>query len=200
MAVVNENSQHEVTQILAALGAGEPDAQERLIRVVYQELRQLARGRLAGEKAGQSLQPTDLVHEAFLRLFARDDSPAFENRRHFFGAAAKAMRRVLVDHAREKKADKRGGGEAPVTLDEAVGRVEPAPEEILDLDWALDQLAARDERKATVVELRFFAGLTIEETAAVLEVTPRTVNRDWLAARAWLKRELDGRVDEDAAR
>jgi RNA polymerase sigma-70 factor (ECF subfamily) len=110
------------------------------------------------------------------------------------------MRRVLVDHAREKKADKRGGGEAPVTLDEAVGRVEPAPEEILDLDWALDQLAARDERKATVVELRFFAGLTIEETAAVLEVTPRTVNRDWLAARAWLKRELDGRVDEDAAR
>ena len=191
MAVVNENSQHEVTQILAALGAGEPNAQERLIRVVYQELRQLARGRLAGEAAGQSLQPTDLVHEAFLRLFARDDAPVFENRRHFFGAAAKAMRRILVDRARARKADKRGGGAANEPLDEVAARVEPVPEEILDLDRVLDELAELDERKASVVELRYFGGLTVEETAEVLDITPRTVNRDWVAARAWLRRELD---------
>lgn len=183
-----EPVQGEITDLLRALEAGEPSAGDRAIALVYGELRQLAASYLRGERADHTLRTTALVHEAWLRLAGQRDVE-WKNRRHFFGIAAQAMRRILVDHARRRSARKRDGGRA-VTLDDALGATADPPDEILAVDDALHRLAALDPRQARLVELRYYAGLTIEETARVLEVSPATVKREWLSAKAWLQREL----------
>lgn len=170
---------------------GDANALDRLFPVVYQALRQQAAGYLRGERAGHTLQPTALAHEVYLRLAGRRDYP-WQNRAHFMAVAARAMRHILVDHARRKRARKRGGGDAPVVLDTGVLAAAGVPVEFDDLDRALDDLARLSERQARVVELRYFGGLSIEETGEVLGVSPITVKRDWATARAWLYRELSG--------
>jgi RNA polymerase sigma factor (TIGR02999 family) len=173
----------DVTRLLGAAGAGDRAALERLYLQVYDELRRLAEARLRRERPGHTLQPTALVNEVYLRL--SPDASGWENRRHFFGAAAQAMRRILVDHARQKLADKRDGG-ARVTLADLDVQ---APEENLDVvavSDALDVLAQEDPRLSEVVSLRFFAGMSVEETASALDVSPITIKRDWAFARAWL--------------
>lgn len=176
----------EITELLQALEAGAPDAVDRLIPLVYEELRLLASGYLRSERPDHTLQTTGLVHEAYLRLVDQRRT-TWKNRSHFFGIAAQAMRRILVDHARRRRSVKRDGGR-PITLDEeARGRDD---QDILDVDEALGRLARLDERQARIVELRYFAGLTIEETAQALEISPATVKREWMSARAWLQREL----------
>lgn len=178
-----------VTRLLADSGRGEPAAAEELLPLVYGELRKLARARMAREPAGQTLQPTALVHEAYLRLVG-DASPPWESRAQFFAAAAEAMRRILIERARRAGRQKRGGRPQRVTLEEGLLRAEPSPEEVLALDQALGRLEARDPAMARVVKLRTFAGLTVEETALALGTSPRTVKRLWTAGRAWLHREL----------
>jgi RNA polymerase sigma-70 factor (ECF subfamily) len=176
-------SEGDVTRLLGAAGAGDRAALERLYLQVYDELRRLAEARLRRERAGHTLQPTALVNEAYLRL--NPEASTWENRRHFFGAAAQAMRSILVDHARQKLADKRDGG-ARVTLADLNIQ---APEEDLDIlavSDALDVLAQEDPRLSEVVSLRFFAGMSVEETARALDVSPITIKRDWAFARAWL--------------
>jgi RNA polymerase sigma factor (TIGR02999 family) len=173
----------DVTRLLDAAGSGDRAALDRLYGQVYDELRRLAESRLRRERAGHTLQPTALVNEAYLRL--NPDRSSWENRRHFFGAAAQAMRRILVDHARQKLADKRAAG-ARVTLSDLDIA---APEEDLDVlavNDALDVLAQEDPRLSEVVSLRFFAGMSVEETARALDVSPITIKRDWAFARAWL--------------
>jgi RNA polymerase sigma factor (TIGR02999 family) len=179
----------QVTRLLAALGQGDRVAAEELVVLVYDELRRLARAQLRRERPGQTLQPTALVHEAYLRLVA-DGAPAWDNRGHFFAAAAEAMRRILVERARARGRIKRGSGARPTTLAEDSAVVEPAPEEVLALDHALDRLEARDRQMAEVVKLRYFAGLTVEETATSLALSPRSVNRMWTGARAWLLAQM----------
>jgi RNA polymerase sigma factor (TIGR02999 family) len=178
-----------VTRLLHAWGEGDAAARDRLLPVVYQELRRRAAQRLRRERRGHTLQATDLVHETFLRLCAQD--AAWQNRDQFFGMASRLMRRILVDHARRRFAAKRGGG-GRVTLALPAAITNPPEPDLLDLDAALDELAALDERLARLVELRYFGGLTIEETADVLGVSPATVKRSWMVARAWLKKELGG--------
>lgn len=180
-----------VTELLAALVAGERDAADRLLPIVYRELRAIAAARMANERAGHTLTPTALVHESYLRLIG-SSLPQFHDRRHFLAIAATAMRRVLIDHARGAQRDKRGGAESPVSLSAAVDQVGSDPVELLALDDALTQLEKNDAQMARVVELRYFGGLDVEETAQVLEISPRSVNRAWTAARAWLGRELGG--------
>lgn len=181
----------EITRALAALGAGEERARERLLEVVYDELRALARARMARERRDHTLQPTALVHEAYLRLLGAGDQ-RWENRAHFFAAAAEAMRRVLVEAARSRLARKRGGDPLRVSLGDVATPTELAPEELLDLDRALARLGKLDAQMARVVELRYFTGLSIPETAEVLGASPRTVQRLWRAARAWLQVEAGG--------
>lgn len=178
-----------LTRALRAINAGEEDAQERLLSLVYHELRRLARAKMAREKGGATLQPTVLVHETYLRLFA-GESPRWENRAHFFVAAAEAMRRILIERARRRARLKRGGGHERVTLPDDFAGATPEPEMLIALDEALTRLAARDPNMSRAVELRYFAGLTIEETAEAMGLAPRTVNRLWVGARAWLQREL----------
>ncbi len=179
----------EVTQILDAMRSGDRDAVARLLPMVYDELRALA-GSFFGRQPGHhTLQPTALVHEAYMRL-ANQEEPAWQDRRHFFNVAAMAMRQLLTDHARRKKSIKRGGELGKVTLDEAVAPLTDCDIDLVALDDVLTRLAKLDERQARIVELRFLAGLTVEETAAVLEISPRTVKLDWQMARAWLRREL----------
>ena len=174
----------DVTLLLAALREGEADADERLFLRVYAELRKLAGARMRYERAGHSLQPTEIVHEAWMRLTQGDVS--WENRAHFFGAAAEGMRRILIEHARRRAAQKRGGGLPHVTFDElAVAAVDPDVD-LLAMDDALKALEAHDARLASVVKLRYFAGMTVEEVAAVLGQSTSTVKRDWIYARAWL--------------
>jgi len=183
------------------LRAGDASALDDLLPRVYDELRALADAYMRRERAGHTLQPTALVHEAFLRLL-RLPPGSVQNRVHFFALAAQAMRRILADHARRHRAAKRGGSAVPVPLElvegepdaAALARSAPAGPEVAadDLDAALENLAKLDPRQARVVELRFFGGLSIEETAEVLGVSPATVKRDWLVARAWLHRELRG--------
>lgn len=180
---------NELTQILEAITAGDREAADRLLPLVYNELRALARGKMARERAGQTLQPTALVHEAYLRLFGKT-RPRWENRAHFFGAAAEAMRRILIERARSQARLKRGGARERVPLTEIAGEQTLDAEDLLSIDRALDGLEARDPAMARVVKLRYFAGLTVDETAAALDVGPRTVDRHWTAARAWLQREL----------
>ncbi len=178
----------DVTRLLAAVGSGETGAIDALFRVVYQEMRGMARALMARERPGATLQPTALVHEAYLRLAGSGDV-AWENRRHFFGAAAEAMRRILIERARGRSRLKRGAGRAAGTLDD-VAADGPPLEDLLALDEALRRLEGKDASMAEVVKLRWFAGLTVEETAAAVAVSPRSVDRLWTAARAWLHREI----------
>ena len=179
----------EVTQILKALEQGQSQAAEELLPMVYDELRRLAAWRLANEKPGQTLQATALVHEAYLRLVGKDD-PQWNGRRHFFGAAAEAMRRILVENARRKKRLKHGGHLERVNADD-VDLPAPMPDdELLAMDEALDRLAEVDPRAAELVKLCFFVGLTQEQAAQHLDVSVATVERTWSFARAWLFREI----------
>jgi RNA polymerase sigma factor (TIGR02999 family) len=163
----------------------------RLFAAVYEELRRMARNMMRGERSDHTLRPTALVHEAFVRLLEQD-RPAWESRVHFFGIAARAMRQVLVDHARERDAQKRGRGWQRVTLDEALEAGPARGCEILDLDAALTKLGSLDARAARVAEMRAFGGMTVSEVAQALGVSPRTVDDDWAMARLWLSRELGG--------
>jgi RNA polymerase sigma factor (TIGR02999 family) len=179
----------EVTRILSAVGQGDPHAASQLLPLVYDELRQLAAHRLAHETPGQTLQPTALVHEAYLRLVGEGEGQPWDNRGHFFAAAAEAMRRILVDNARRKQAVKRGSGAGRVPLEE-FHRVAECPEDLLDLDDALTRFAAEEPAKARLVQLRFFAGLSTPEAAAALGISAATAERWWTFARAWLYGEL----------
>jgi RNA polymerase sigma factor (TIGR02999 family) len=180
----------DVTRLLLEIGRGNEQAADRLIPLVYGELRRLARARMAHEPAGHTLQPTALVHEAYLRL-VRDETARWENRAHFFGAAAEAMRRILIERARRVTRQKRGGGAVQVSLPEIASDGSlPAAEDLLALDEALTRLESQDAAMARVVKMRYFAGMSVEETAEALSLAPRTVNRLWAGARAWLHREL----------
>src|SRR5947209_14942750 len=181
----------EVNRILSAIEQGAPHAAEQLMQLVYQELRALAAQRLAQEKPGQTLQATALVHEAYLRLVDGDKATNWISRGHFFGAAAKAMRRILVDQARRKQADKRGGRGRRVPLDAAdVGFTSPA-DELLDIDEALTRLEAEDAQAARLIQLRYFGGLSIEDAAEVVGVSRSTAYEHWSYARVRLKTLLD---------
>lgn len=180
-----------VTRVLRAAAGGDLDASRDLLPLVYDELRLLAKARLEHEAPGQTLQPTALVHEAYLRLVGTDD-PGWEGRGHFFGAAALAMRRILVDRAREKLAQKRGGRLHRVSVDQAEPLLEPPSEQVLAVDEALKQLEKEDHRKGQIVNLRYFARMTTAETAAALGISPSTVAREWRYIRAWLECELHG--------
>ncbi|GMV25661.1 MAG: hypothetical protein AMXMBFR58_16920 [Phycisphaerae bacterium] len=181
--------QAEVTQLLDRAQRGEPRATEELFPIVYDELRSIAAGFLRGESNAQTMQPTALVHEAYLRLVGPDQAP-WENRAHFFGAAATAIRRILIDHARHRGRVRRGGNAKRVPLDDGLAAVAPEEIDLVGLDAALNKLAAVDAQKSRVVELRFFGGLTVEQTALVLGISTSTVARDWQFARVWLSREL----------
>jgi RNA polymerase sigma factor (TIGR02999 family) len=176
------------TVLLLRWKDGDPKAMELLLPLVYDELRRLARGYLHRERAEHTLQSTALVHEAYLRLV--DQNVDWQSRSHFFGIAAQMMRRILVDHARARNAAKRGEG-LKVTLDEKMAIAEARDLDVIALDRALNRLAEQDEGQAKVVEMRFFAGLSIEETAEALGISPATVKRDWAMAKAWLMRELN---------
>jgi len=180
----------EVTRILDAIQRGDSKAADALLPLVYDELRRLAAHRMAGEAPGQTLQATALVHEAWLRL-GGDDQPSWQNRAHFFAAAAEAMRRILIDNARRKNYLRHGGGAERVNLDGLDLAASVDDEQLLALNEALDHLAAHDATKAQVVKLRFFAGLTNEQVARVLNVSEPTVKRHWAYARAWLFREMN---------
>ncbi len=182
------------TRLLADLRAGDRQALEQLIPVVYAELRDLASRYLRRERQEHTLQPTALVHEVYMRLAGHVEQHGadWRDRSHFFGIAARVMRQVLVDYARANDALKRGAGQVRVTLDEASGVAAAPPIELTALEAALTKLAALDPEQARLVELRFFAGLTVEETAEVVGRSPRTVKREWRSARAWLHRELFG--------
>ena len=179
-----------VTRLLVEWTDGNQGALEALLPLVYDELRRLARGYLQRERPGHTLQSTALVHEAYMRLVDQDVS--WQNRAHFFGIAAQMMRRILVDHARTKNAAKRGDGACMVTLDEGLVGTEQRDVDVIALDRALDKLTKLDPQQSRIVELKFFAGLSIEETAEVLRVSPATVKRDWVMAKAWLYREMQG--------
>jgi RNA polymerase sigma factor (TIGR02999 family) len=182
-------SAHEVTRLLQAWSEGEQSALERLIPLVYRELHRLARHYMAGQQPGHTLQTTALLNEAYLRLV---DSPhlGWQNRAHFFAVSAQVMRRILVDWARSRQALKRGGETRPLQLEEALVVADAPGADLVALDDALKALAVLDPRKCEVVELRFFGGLSVEETAKVLKVSPETVMRDWKSAKRWLRREL----------
>ena len=178
----------DVTRILQAIQHSDASAAEELLPLVYDDLRRLATAKMAGQPPGQTLQPTALVHEAWLRI-ARENHP-WEDRRHFFAAAAEAMRRILVDQARRKQRLKRGGPQERVPLDDIDIAAETGPEELLRVNEALSRLAAEDPLKAELIKLRFFVGLRIPEAAEILGISPRTAKRHWNFARAWLYDEL----------
>jgi RNA polymerase sigma factor (TIGR02999 family) len=180
---------HDVTDLLLSWRQGDAAALDRLVPLVYDELRRVARRHLRGESPGHALQATALVHEVYLRL-VDVDRMTLTNRAHFFGVAATLMRQILVDHARRQRADKRGGDVTVLSLDEALPAAWTPSVDVLALDQALDALSAIDFRQCRVVELRFFAGLTIDEAAAALGISPATVEREWALARAWLFRRL----------
>ena len=183
----------EVTRILAAVEQGDPNAASQLLPLVYDELRKLAAHRLAHQTPGQTLQPTALVHEAYLRLVGDPEDSGWDNRGHFFAAAAEAMRRILVENARRKGRRKRGGDLARRDLDDALEAAGPElREDLLALDEALTRLASADPQAAQLVQLRYFAGLSIPEAAGALGISPRTADRLWAFARVWLLRELGG--------
>jgi RNA polymerase sigma-70 factor (ECF subfamily) len=186
------SSQASVTDLLEAVNSGSQSARDELIAVVYDELRRLANSYLRGERADHTLQPTALVHEAYLRLVGQD-TVRWQNRDHFIGVAATMMRRVLVDHARRHNRDKRGGGCIKLSLTEADSFTKSDDMDFVALDVALEKLAKDHPQESLTVELRFFGGLSIAEAARVLEVSESTVERDWRFARAWLLHEMNGR-------
>jgi RNA polymerase sigma-70 factor (ECF subfamily) len=182
----------QVTEILRSWGEGDGKAAERLMPLVYEDLRRRAAVALRPERVGHTLTPTALVHEAYLRLVDQR-LPPFESRQHFYGVAARVMRQVLVDHARARNAEKRNAGRQALPLDEGVPISDEKAGDLVALDEALRALGDFDPQKARLVELRYFTGLTIEEAAAMLGRSPATVKREWALARAWLHREISGR-------
>ena len=190
-------SQQEVTQLLSAWSGGDEGALGKLIPLVQPELHRLAHHYMSRERAGHTLQTTALLDEAYLRLVV-DTDRNWQNRTHFVAATALLMRRIMVDHARERHALKRGGGALQVTLDEAALVTETRSEELLALDEALERLAVQDPRKSQIVELRYFGGLTAEEAAQFLKLSVRTVERDWNMAKAWLYRALRGEEPDES--
>lgn len=181
-----------ITEALAALRAGEPSELDRILPAVYHELHAIAARQMSGERVGHTLQPTALLNEAWIRLSSGDES-GWEDRSHFFAVAARAMRQVLVDHARRRAAHKRGGDLQRVTLHDEIATDGSASEfDLLDLHEAIDKLTALDPRLGQLIDLRFFGGLTLDETAAVMQVSRRKVAMDWSFARVWLARELSG--------
>jgi RNA polymerase sigma factor (TIGR02999 family) len=181
-----------VTQILASIELGDPHAADQLLPLVYDELRKLAAAKLAHENPGQTLQATALVHEAWLRLVDAEQSQRWDSRGHFFAAAAESMRRILVETARRKKRVKRGGGGKREPLDDVAISLPDVREDLIALDQALTRLAAVDRQAAELIQLRYFAGLSVPEAAEMLNVSPRTADRLWAYARAWLHREIEG--------
>jgi RNA polymerase sigma factor (TIGR02999 family) len=185
----------EVTRILTAIEGGDPHAADQLLPLVYEELRRLAAARMENEKPGQSLQGTELVHEAYLRLVGNNPDKHWHNRSHFFAAAAEAMRRVLLNRVRDKKRLKRGGDRKRINLDLVRLATDTSDEDLLEIDEALEKLEQVDEPAAQLVKLRFFAGFTLQQAAESLGISPRTADRDWAYARAWLAKQL--RRDQD---
>ncbi len=192
-----ETSAPSVSQLLQRWSEGDRSALDQLTPLVYDELRRMARRYMRQQPVGHTLQTTALIHEAYLRLIGQQEKH-WENRAHFFGVAAQAMRHILVDYARARKMDKRGGGAQQVSLDEALTVGPNGNDDLVALNDALTALAALDQRQSQVVELRFFGGLTEEEIGEVLKVSPRTVRSDWRLARSWLLRELDREKRDDA--
>ena len=182
----------DVTQILDAIQRGDPKAAEELLPLVYDELRKLARHRMANEAPGQTLQPTALVHEAWLRLVNRPQSQTWDHRGHFFAAAAEAMRRILIENARRKTRQKRGGHRERVNLEDVLLATDSDPAMLLSIDEALDQLGHEFPEKAALVKLRFFAGLSLPEAARALQISETSAKRHWAFARAWLYQALEG--------
>jgi len=185
---------YPVTELLSRWSQGDAAARDELVPLVYDELRRIARRCLAGQRSDHTLQPTALVHEAYLRLVLRN-SPNWQDRVHFFALAAQMMRQILVDHARRHTAAKRGGGAITLVLDETVALRERASLDLLALDSAMKRLAALDARQCQIVELRFFGGLSIEETAEVVDISPATTKREWATARVWLHRAMSDGVE-----
>ena len=193
------SADNPLTELLAAAAEGDTTAQGKLWSAIYDELRRIAQQQMAGEAPGRTLQPTALVHEAYLRLFG-DSNVEWDSRRHFFGAAARAMRQIRLDNARKRRRLKRGGGAAPGALADEPPAFDQDPSEVLAINEALDELEKENPRQAEVVMLRYFAGLSEEEAASALGVSRRTVQTDWRVARAWLHRHLskgDTRVKPD---
>jgi len=185
----SEERRGEVTRLLRASGAGEPRWAEQLLPLIYEELRNLARGRMAREGAGHTIQATALVHEAYLRLVGEAD-PGWNGRGHFFGAAAEAMRRILVERARRRARVKHGGQMERVELDEAFAAINTGSDDVLSVDEAVRKLEAHDPRKGQIVNLRYFVGLSASETADAMGLSPGTIEREWRFIKAWLQEEL----------
>jgi RNA polymerase sigma factor (TIGR02999 family) len=196
--MVPSPARQEVTQVLLSWNERDANAAERLMPLVYDELRRLARSYLQRERSDHTLQATGLVHEAYLRLVDQSTT-SWQNRAHFFSVAAQVMRRILVDHARARQAAKRGGVREKLQFDEEIAAAEERAVDLISLDDALQNLVTFDDRKSRIVELRFFGGLTIEEIAEVLEISPRTIRREWRLAKAWLRREIMKGESLDAA-
>ena len=182
----------DITHVLAKIESGDPAAAEKLLPLVYDELRQLAAAKLAHERPGHTLQATALVHEAYLRLVAVEKAQSWDSRRHFFAAAAEAMRRILVDSARRKRRRKRDGDRHRVDLTDVADVVDSPGDDLLDLHEALTKLEHEDPTSANLVKLKYFAGLSIPEIAELVKMSPRTIDRRWAFARAWLHREMTG--------
>lgn len=189
-SAVQGNSSTQVTQLLGRWRSGDREALDALVPLVYDELKRIAQRYLRNERHGHTLQSTALVHEAYVRL-TNQELPQWQNRAHFFAVASQLMRQILVDHARAHRADKRGGGACKLTMEEAEQSPQKIDVDVIALDDALKTLTELDSQQGKVVELKFFGGLSIEETAEVLGVSASTVKRDWITARAWLHRELD---------
>ena len=185
---------NDVTLIIQAVAAGEASATDDLLPVIYSDLKRLATSRLASEKIGHTLQPTALVHEAYMRLVGTN-SDTWENRAHFFGAASEAMRRILIDHARRKKRKKRGGDAKRVCLDD-IAEINSESDQLLALDEALSELELLDKTKAELVKLKFFGGMKLNEAAKVLDIPSRTADRYWAYARAWLQRHISEQEED----
>src|SRR5437773_5796839 len=191
------STRQEVTQLLGEWGNGDDRALEKLVPLVHPELHRLAHHYMSHERAGHTLQTTAILNEAYLRL-VDNTKPVWQGRTHFIAAAAQLMRRIMVDHARERRSLKRGGGALKVTLDEVALVTETRSQELLDLDEAVEGLVAQDTRKSQIVELRYFGGLTVEETAEFLKLSQRTVEREWNMAKAWLYRALSGEEPDES--
>jgi RNA polymerase sigma factor (TIGR02999 family) len=185
----DSSAAHQVTGLLQAWGRGSLEARDRLLPLIYRDLRRRAAARLRHERPGHTLQPTALVNEAYMRLVDQQ-RVVWHDRAHFFAVAAQMMRRILVDYARSRARAKRPGGAVRVTLDDRIGAEKPFDAELLEIDRALDELAALDERQGRIVELRYFGGLTDDEVAAVLGISRSTVTREWQIARGWLYRRI----------